>query len=109
MANPPPGKSTAVIAYITIAGWFIAWSMNKDKPEVFATWHIKNMFGLCLMFLIAVVTQYQIHLLVGDVLYITTVLLWLFSLIMAIRDKKMGVPVLSAKFQEWFTFLGTSK
>ncbi len=105
MTKVPAGKKKAVIAYITFVGFFIALSMNKDKPEPFATWHIKNMFGLLLLLLIAVVSQFHINLLVGDIIYWITVALWAFSLVMVITNKKEGIPFLSKKFQTWFTFL----
>lgn len=106
MTDVPAGKSKAVLAYITFVGFFIAVSMNKDKPEPFATWHIKNMFGLLILLIIALVTQFNIHLLAGDIIYWVTVALWTYSLIMASTNKMQGVPFLSRKFQTWFTFLG---
>ncbi|QIE58592.1 hypothetical protein G5B37_03160 [Rasiella rasia] len=106
MNSSPAGKTKAVIAYITFVGMFIAVSMNKDKPEAFATWHIKNMFGLCLLMLVAIVSQYNINLLLGDILYITAFVLWCYSLAMAIANKTTGIPFFSKKFQTWFTFLG---
>ena len=106
MTKVPDGKTKAVVAYITFIGFFIAFSMNKDKPEEFATFHIKNMFGLLLLLLVAVVTQFHIDLLVGDILYWVSVAFWVFSLVMAITNKKVGIPFLSKKFQTWFTFLG---
>ncbi|RDK85403.1 hypothetical protein [Marinirhabdus gelatinilytica] len=106
MSKAPAGKTKAIIAYITFIGFFIAVSMNKDKPEAFATWHIKNMFGLLLLLIIAIVTQFNIHLLIGDTIYWSAVVLWGFSLTMAISGKKAGIPFFSKKFQTWFTFLG---
>ena len=106
MTSAPAGKGKAVTAYITFVGLLIALSMNKDKPEAFATWHIKNMFGLCLLMLIAIVSQYQINLLFGDILYVISFFLWAFCLVMALLNKQVGIPYLSEKFQTWFTFLG---
>jgi hypothetical protein len=106
MTKVPAGKTKAVIAYITFIGFFIAFSMNKDKPESFATWHIKNMFGLLVLLIIAMVTQFNINLLAGDIIYWLSVIFWGFSLAMAITNKKVGIPFLSKKFQTWFTFLG---
>ncbi|MDT0554930.1 hypothetical protein [Patiriisocius hiemis] len=101
----PQGKNKAVIAYLTLIGFFIAVSMNKDEKHEFATWHIKNMFGLLLLLFVSLVFQYQISLLFGDILWGISALSWLFSLIMAITNKKIGLPYLSEKFQDWFTFL----
>lgn len=36
------GKTTAIIAYITVIGTIIAYFMNKDKNNAFAAFHIKQ-------------------------------------------------------------------
>ncbi|MFC7357023.1 hypothetical protein ACFQO1_04945 [Jejudonia soesokkakensis] len=105
MVTTPPGKNKAIIAYITFIGMFIAISMNKDHKDSFASWHIKNMFGLVLMLFVAVITQFHINLLAGDILYWISVVFWLFSFIMAIANKQQGIPFLSEQFQKWFKFL----
>jgi len=102
----PQGKSKAIIAYITVVGLLIAISMNKDEPHEFATWHIKNMFGLTLMFFVSVVMSYQEYLLLlGSIFFYGSALFWLFSFIMALANRKVGIPYLSNKFDQWFTFL----
>lgn len=106
MTKVPAGKAKAIIAYITFIGLFIAISMNKDKPDPFATFHIKNMFGLLLLLICAMVIQYNINLLAGDIIYWITVALWSYSLVMASTNKMLGVPFFAKKFQTWFTFLG---
>ncbi|MAY22128.1 MAG: hypothetical protein CMC74_05055 [Flavobacteriaceae bacterium] len=99
----PPGKIKAIVAYLTFIGLFIAISMNRDPKEEFATWHIKNMFGLLILLFVSVaLQQYRI----GFYVYYISLALWLFSLIMAIAGRKEGVPYLSEKFQQWFPFLG---
>lgn len=106
MTDRPIGKSKAVIAYLTFIGLFIAISMNRDTKDPFATWHIKNMFGLLILLFVSLVFQYNELFLVGDIIYIVAFLCWAFSLAMALLNKKQGIPVVSEKFQSWFTFLG---
>ncbi|MCW5520529.1 hypothetical protein J1N09_11800 [Aureitalea sp. L0-47] len=102
----PPGKSKAVIAYITIIGLLIAISMNKDESHEFASYHIKNMFGLTLMFFVSVAMSYQEYLLwPGAIFFYGSMLFWLISLVMALLNRKSGIPWLSDKFGQWFTFL----
>ncbi|QNJ98633.1 hypothetical protein [Constantimarinum furrinae] len=98
----PTGKTKAVVAYLTFVGMLIAYFMNRDNKHEFATWHIKNMFGLVILLAFAVGMQ---NYAVGIYIYFTTVALWLFSLVMAISNRKQAIPFLSEKFQEWFTFL----
>lgn len=102
----PPGKSKAIAAYITFIGLLIAISMNKDEPHDFAGWHIKNMFGLTLIFFVSFAMSYQEYLLIpGRVLFFGSVFFWFFSFIGTLMNKKLGIPFLSGKFQTWFTFL----
>jgi hypothetical protein len=100
--NSPSGKTKAIIAYLTFVGTLIAYFMNRDDKHEFATWHIKNMFGLIILLAFSVGMQ---NYAVGIYIYGTSVALWLISLIMAINNKQKGIPFLSEKFQTWFTFL----
>ncbi|TDI78422.1 MAG: hypothetical protein E2O83_06250 [Bacteroidetes bacterium] len=98
----PPGKTKAVVAYLTFIGMLIAYFINKDNRHEFATWHIKNMFGLLILLFVAVALQSYA---IGFYIYWTSVVLWIISLIMALFNQKRGIPFLSDKFQTWFTFL----
>lgn len=98
----PSGKTKAIVAYLTFVGLLISYFMNKDDRHEFATWHIKNMFGLVVLLFIAVALQGYA---VGVYIYWTTVLLWAISFLFALLNKKQGIPFLSEKFQAWFTFL----
>lgn len=101
----PPGKNTALVAYAPFVGFLIAFFINKDENHPFATWHIKNMFGLFLMFVIALVFQNGINYVLGDIIWIFTFICWLYSFVMAYRNKERGIPGLSGWFQQWFRFL----
>lgn len=98
----PLGKTKAVIAYLTFVGLLIAYFMNKDNRHEFATWHIKNMFGLLILLFVSLALQDYF---IGFYVYWTSALLWLISLLSALMNKKQGIPYLSEKFQTWFTFL----
>ena len=103
--SAPPGKATALIAYAPFVGFLIAFFINKEDHYEFATWHIKNMFGIFVMFVVSMVVQLQVDLTLGDMLWIITFLLWLYCSFMAYFNRKKGIPFLSDKFQEWFIFL----
>ncbi|CAM3523043.1 hypothetical protein [Aequorivita lipolytica] len=105
MDTSPAGKTTALIAYAPFVGFMIAFFINKDENHVFATWHIKNMFGLTLLFIISLVVQSQVDVTAGDIIWIICVLLWLYCWAMAFFNKMKGIPYLSDKFQDWFLFL----
>lgn len=105
MSATPPGKNRALIAYLTFVGLIIAFYMNRNEPDEFATWHIKNMFGLLLLLLISQVTQAYIDIGWGEILWLLSFFLWVFSIIMASLNFKKAIPYFSEKFQQWFTFL----
>lgn len=105
MSVTPPGKNMAVISYITFVGMIIAYFMNREDKHEFATWHIKNMFGLLLLLLIAQVSHAYVDSLVGDIFWWAAFIGWIFSLVMAVLNKKSAIPFLSEKFQTWFQFL----
>lgn len=101
----PKGKHKAIIAYITFIGMFIAYTMNREEKDTFASAHIKNMCGLVLGLLIAQATQAYINPMLGDILWILVFVLWVYSIITVLQNKEPSIPYLSKKFQEWFTFL----
>lgn len=103
--SSPLGKSTALIAYAPFVGFIIAFFINKDENHAFATWHIKNMFGLFLLFIVSLVVQSQIDVSVGDALWLLCCIVWMYSWAMAFYNQRKGIPFLSEKFQDWFTFL----
>jgi uncharacterized membrane protein len=101
----PSGRTKAIIAYLTFIGMLIAYSMNRDQRDPFATWHIKNMFGLVLGQFIFLMLDSYLNDLVHGLVFGALFLAWLISIIMALTNQKKGIPVLSEKFQQWFTFL----
>jgi drug/metabolite transporter (DMT)-like permease len=105
MNTSPAGKTTALIAYAPFVGFLIAFFINQDEKHEYATWHIKNMFGLSILFIVALVVQSQINLRAGDILWLLCCFLWIYCWIMAFLNKQKGIPFFSEKFQKWFTFL----
>lgn len=105
MEHSPSGKSTALIAYAPFVGFLIAYFINRDESHEFATWHIKNMFGLFILFVVSLIVQSQVNVRIGDILWLVCFVIWLYCWAMAFINKKKGIPFLSGKFQQWFTFL----
>jgi uncharacterized membrane protein len=105
MKSSTDGRTTALIAYAPFVGFLIAFFINRDEKSAFATWHIKNMFGLTLFFIVSMIVQVRINVTAGDILWFLVCIVWIYCWVMAYRDKKKGIPFLSEKFQEWFAFL----
>ena len=51
MSDPSaPGKTAAVVAYITIVGCLIAITMNIEEKNEYARFHIRQAFGIHVLF-----------------------------------------------------------
>ncbi len=106
MKNNNIGNYKAILAYITFIGLIIAYVLNRNEQDKFVTYHIKNMFGLVLLLFISQLMQTTDSLLFsGEIVWVITFFLWVYSLLMAILNKKVGIPVLTDLFQKWFKFL----
>jgi|SRR5690554_7576667 len=105
MKNISPPKTIALIAYAPFVGFFIAFFINQDKKFPFATWHIKNMFGLFILFISSMVIQSAISFTLGDIIWLIVLIMWIYCWAQAFLGKEKGIPGLSEKFQQWFTFL----
>lgn len=98
------GKTIAIIAYITIIGLIIAFVMNSEKKNEFASYHIKQMLGLSLTGLalslinIIPILGWIVSLLGSLVLFF----MWIMSLINALNGKEKPAPILGEKYIEWF-------
>ncbi|MCF6306695.1 MAG: hypothetical protein L3J09_01940 [Flavobacteriaceae bacterium] len=100
------GNYKAILAYLFFIGLIIAYILNMDEKDKFVTFHIKNMFGLVLISIFPITfvndpTFYS----TGKVIFTLLIILWSYSLVMAITGKMKGIPYLSDFFQKWFRFL----
>ncbi|NJB69706.1 putative membrane protein [Saonia flava] len=106
MEEEVKGKTSAVVAYLTIVGAVIAISMNSEPKYKFARFHTRQAFGLhiiflgCSLFLSQWFNQYAWY---G--LYIFYIVLWIYGFVGALSGKEQEVPVLGPYFQKWFTFI----
>ena len=106
MASAPAGKSTAIISYITLIGALIAITMNLEPKHAYARFHIRQAFGLHLVFLgfsLFLSVWFNFYVWVG--LYIFYFVLWIYGLITAINNQTTAIPLIGAYFQRWFTFI----
>jgi uncharacterized membrane protein len=97
------GKTIAIISYITWIGTLIAFLMNNQQRNPFASFHIRQTIGLGLLFL---VNTFVIDRFTDD--WITTIItlalivLWLIGLVGAVQGEEKKVPLFGDLFQEWF-------
>lgn len=98
------GKTIAIVSYITLIGLIIAFIMNNDKKNSFASYHIRQSLGLGI-FAIALMILSLIPY-IGWIIYIVGVLLllvlWILGLINAANGEEKPLPIVGTQFQEWF-------
>lgn len=98
------GKTTAIIAYITIIGLIIAFVMNNEKKNSFASYHIRQSLGLALTAL--AFSMIGIIPILGWIIsffgFFFVLGLWIIGLLNVLNSKEKPLPLLGKKFKEWF-------
>lgn len=98
------GKAAAIIAYITIIGTIIAYFMNNDTKNPFASFHIRQALGVHLTFyLLGVLVSAFDSWMISSAFYIFILILWGYGIIAAIKEERNLVPFLGEYFQKWFS------
>lgn len=98
------GKTTAVIAYITIIGLVIAFIMNNEKKNEFASYHIRQSLGLALTgFVLGIVGMIPILGWLVNLIGIFVLLyMWIMGLVNALNERVTPVPFIGKKYEDWF-------
>lgn len=98
------GKTAAIVAYLTIIGTVIAYFINNDSKNSFASFHIRQALGVHLTFyLLGIMVSWFDSWLISSGFYVFILVLVGYGLIAAIQGEKNVVPILGSKFQEWFS------
>ena len=106
MSTSKAGKTTAIIAYLTMLGALIAITMNLEPKYEFARFHTRQAFGLHLVFIsVAIFLSVSFNKYAWFGLYIFYFVLWLYGFISALNNSQRPVPLLGNYFQKWFTFI----
>ena len=106
MDTAKEGKTTAIVASLTIIGAFIAITMNMEPKNEFARFHTRQAFGLHLMFhgfALFSSVWFNEYALFG--LYLCYFILWIYGFLGALNEKKQLIPAIGPYFQKWFTFI----
>lgn len=97
------GKTIAIISYITVIGTLIAFIMNQNKQNYFASFHIRQAIGIFVLgLLVNFLQRYTDFGWLDMLLGIAVFILWIIGLIGAIQGEEKRVPFLGDQFQEWF-------
>ena len=101
------GKTIAIISYLTIIGTIIAFYMNNETKNTFASFHIRQALGLWLTF-------FALGYIVGnfDSWFITLSfwiffgVLFIFGFMTAVSGRTQTTPILGDFYQKIFASLG---
>lgn len=97
------GKTIAIISYLTFIGLIIAFVMNNDKKNPFATFHIRQSLGLVLFLVLINILSYIVTIpMLTYILGLGVFVLWILGIIAAVQGEMKPVPLLGEQFQEWF-------
>jgi uncharacterized membrane protein len=96
------GKKIAIISYITLIGTIIAYFMNNDKKNKFAAFHIRQMIGINLLYIVNYFVVTRISGYASWIISILILILWVFGFAGAIQGQEKKAPVVGDMFQDWF-------
>lgn len=104
VTNGQNGKVVAIIAYITIIGFVIAFIMNKNNPTSLGRFHLRQSIGLTIVSIL--LSVFNIIPVVGGIVVQITSILILVALILgiiaAVKEEEKPLPVIGVHFQKWF-------
>ena len=100
------GKTAAITSYILIVGVMIAISMNSEKRNSFASFHIRQALGLTATFLsLGLIVSNFDSLMISATMWIFVSVLWTYGIFTAIRGEMKPLPLLGNLFQKTFKFI----
>ncbi|MEP6260507.1 MAG: hypothetical protein ABJ092_02935 [Gillisia sp.] len=98
------GKTAAIVAYLTIIGTIIAYFMNSDTKNPFASFHIRQALGIHITFyLLGAFVSIFDSWLISYPFYIFIIILFGYGLFTAIQGETREVPLLGNYYQKWFS------
>jgi hypothetical protein len=97
MDNSNEDKTVAIVGYLTLLGWVIAFLIySKNKTEL-GTYHIRQSLGLHLTYIILFLFG-----IVGKILAVLVFIFVVIGLIYAIQGDKKPVPIIGDFYQSLF-------
>lgn len=98
------GKDTATLSYITIIGTIIAIFMNQEENKSeFASFHIRQALGIFVIFFaLGYPIGYFDSWKITGAFYLFIFLLWIYSFIGCLTNKKRETPIIGKISQQIF-------
>ncbi|MCG8796333.1 hypothetical protein [Tenacibaculum finnmarkense] len=97
------GKMTAIISHFWIIGTIIAFILNINTKNIFASFYTKQMLGIHLLsFLNGLIIFKYLGGFAGYAVSILLFVSWIISFMAAIKGERKLIPFLGDQFQDWF-------
>ena len=96
----PQNSYIAIISYLTLIGWVIAFILYKNDEKnqnEFNAFHIRQTLGIMLLGLIGGFIPF-----VNFIVLIYNLVCWIIGFISALQGTQKKVPLLGEKYQQWF-------
>lgn len=103
------GKSIAIISYLTIIGWVIAYVMNSNNKSQIAIYHIRQSLFIMLAGILFYIVQAMLLFIpyLGWLIALLSIpvglgllVLWIMGLISAINGEEKPIPIVGEKAQQ---------
>jgi len=89
-------KNIAIVAHIFFIGWIIAFILNHNDKDEFASFYIRQTLLLHALMFIGWVPYF------GWLFWVAGLVFLVISIVPAIQGEKKEVPFVGSYFQEWF-------
>jgi uncharacterized membrane protein len=105
------GKTVAIVSYLSIIGWIIAYVMHGNNKTLLGAFHLRQTIALFIAGICIWIVQMLLVLIpyigwVLDILlifaYIGLFILWLIGFIAAINGQEKPMPLIGSRAQQWF-------
>lgn len=99
------GKNIALISYIPLIGWIIAFVLylENNARDSIARFHLRQTLGLLISYIGG--TMILAFFKIGFLFFpfeIASAVLWIIGLLSALKGHEKPVPLIGTYFQEWF-------
>ncbi|WP_373728859.1 hypothetical protein [Bacteroides heparinolyticus] len=105
-------KTVAILAYVTLIGWLIAFFAGKEQRDDFNRYHLKQGFGLFVIsFIYSIIINILGLFLPAGVTMILSLLSLVFLVLMIVgainasNEVKKPLPIIGKMFEDKFGFI----
>lgn len=111
VVNTDDGKTVAIISYLSIIGWIIAFVMHGSNKTTLGAYHLRQTIALFVISLCTWIVQVLLVFIpyIGwalDILlifvYIGLFVLWIIGFVAALNGQEKPMPLIGKKAQQWF-------